>query len=206
MAKGGKKESLKQEQSSELQVESQPESKLESKQESKLEQAEEAPCKECKYLLHIKSSLEKELARVQEEQKGNEKKVEELSDMNYKLNEHLNTYNIDFNTFKQENTKLTIQVNELNNKIADLKRNYNSILTDKTELQTKLNEQEASLKEKYLKNNIVIPIATETENPSLYEPSGIRVPVKMTNSRSGIKLVNKRAGTLPVISREITRK
>lgn len=163
-------------------------------------------CKECKYLLHIKDELEKNISKSVLENETNSKTTEELKDMNFKLNEQIKGQNVDFNTFKQENTKLTLINNDLNNKIMDLKHNYKSSLSEITDLKSLLEEQENTLKDNYIKNNIVIPIIKTPETHNLYQPSGIRVPVKTINSRSGMQLVNKKAGTLPVIPREVTRK
>lgn len=163
-------------------------------------------CKECKYSLHIKTELEKNISNAFLESERNSKTIEELKDMNFKLNEQIKGRNVDFNTFKQENTKLTLINNDLNNKIMDLKHNYKSSLSEITDLKTLLEEQESTLKDNYIKNNIVIPIIEIPETHNLYQPSGIRIPVKTINSRSGMQLVNKKAGTLPIIPREITRK
>jgi Zn-finger nucleic acid-binding protein len=155
-------------------------------------------CTECKYLLHIKGELEKNISSVNLEKQVNDKKLKDFEDINFKLTEQIKGQNIDFNTFKQENAKLSLINNDLNNKIVELKHNYKSSLEEIQQLKSLLEEQENTLKENYIKNNIVIPIVQTPEINNLNSPfpGGIRVPAKTVNSRSGMSLVNKRSGTL----------
>jgi chromosome segregation ATPase len=167
---------------------------VEQKEIESPESLESPKCTECTHLLNIKGELEKNISSVNLEKQVNDKKLKEFEDINFKLTEQMKGYNIDFNTFKQQNTNLSLINNDLNNKIGELKHNYKSSLEEIQQLKSLLEEQEKTLKENYIKNNIVIPIVQtpEIDNLNCPFPGGIRVPTKTVNSRSGMRLVNKR--------------